>query len=294
MTEIGIDLEAEIAQVRGELVSFRDVCLPAFFGRCGLPDRASPAPGPIGLTKAEWARLSDRLLEALPHGGRAGRLDLDDYSFLHVITEPSYAVDGGRIVWRCETFFPIFSDDHLENISSHVGGGPYPGDLRKALIARLPEWFLGRAVDGTTLWNALCSALPLLVDPNPDFVRRALDQTTWRSIVLGKPGLTLRDRAKKFSLLDGYYFSHVLNNSLLHVLGAAANNRFDLLLELLDHPNLSGMYLHLMPHYILGVLLAKVRALRSLAGVEEESQGGGSRPDLGDVQGEAEVGEPTP
>ena len=31
MDEIGIDLEAEIARVRGELVSFRDVCLPAFF-----------------------------------------------------------------------------------------------------------------------------------------------------------------------------------------------------------------------------------------------------------------------
>jgi hypothetical protein len=288
MTEIGIDLEAEIAQVRDELVSFREVCLPAFFVRCGLPDRASPAPGPVGLTKAEWARLSDGLLEALPEGGRAGRLELDDYSFLHVTTEPSYSVDGGRITWRCETFFQIYSDDHLEYISSHVGGGPYAGDLREALIAKLPEWFLGLAVDGTTLWNALCSALPLLVDPNPDFVRRALDPTTWRSIVLGKPGLTLRDRAKKLSLLDGYYFSHVLNNALLHVLGAAANNRHDLLLELMDHPNLSGMYTHLMPHYILGVILAKVRALRALVGVEEGQPGEGPRLDPGDGHGEAE------
>jgi hypothetical protein len=41
MDEIGIDLEAEIARVRDELVAFRDVCLPAFFGRGGIPDAAT-------------------------------------------------------------------------------------------------------------------------------------------------------------------------------------------------------------------------------------------------------------
>jgi hypothetical protein len=289
MTEIGIDLEAEIAQVRGELVSFRDVCLPAFFVRCGLPDRASPAPGPVGLTKNEWVRLSDGLLEALPHWGRAGRLDLDAYSFLHAITEPSYSVDRGRIAWHCEGFFPIYSDDdHLEYVKSLMGGGANPGNDREALIARLPDWFLGLAVDEAMLWNALCSTLPLLVDPNPDFIRQALDPETWRSIVLTKPGLTLRDRARKLAFLDGYWFGHVLNNALLHVLGAAANNRHDLLLKLMDHPNLSGMYLHLMPHYILGVLLAKVRALRALAGVDEGQRGEGPRLDPGGGHGEAE------
>jgi hypothetical protein len=54
------------------------------------------------------------------------------------------------------------------------------------------------------------------------------------------------------------------------------------------------MYTHLMPHYIMAVFLAKVRVLRGLAGVEEERHGGGSRPDLGDDQGEAEIGEPAP
>ena len=146
MDEMKIDLEAEIAQVRGELVSFREVCLPTFFVRCGLPDRASPSPGPIGLTKGEWARLSDRLLEALPHGGRAGRLELDDYAFLHVITEPSYAVDRGRIAWHCEGFFPIYSDDdHLEYVRRLMGGGTNSGNDREALIAQLPDWFLGLA-----------------------------------------------------------------------------------------------------------------------------------------------------
>jgi hypothetical protein len=94
--------------------------------------------------------------------------------------------------------------------------------------------------------------------------------------------------------IDGAWFGHTLNNALPHFLGAAANNGHGLLLELLDHPKLSGMHSHLMPHYLLGVLLAKVQALRALPGVEEESQGGGSRPDLGDDQGEAEVGEPAP
>ena len=29
----------EFSRVRDELVAFRDVCLPAFFGRGGIPDR---------------------------------------------------------------------------------------------------------------------------------------------------------------------------------------------------------------------------------------------------------------
>jgi hypothetical protein len=279
MTEMRIDLEAEIARVRDELVSFRDECLPAFFGRGGIPDRASPSPGPIGLTKEEWVRLSARLRDSLPVEGRAGRLDLDDYSFLHVITEPSYGVVGGRIAWRCETFFPIFSDDdHLEYIRSLMGGEANSGNDREALIAQLPDLFLGLAVDGTTLWNALSSTLPILVDPKPQFVRRALDPETWRDVVRGRAGLTQEDRAGKLRCIDGAWFGHTLNNALLHVLGAAANNRHGLLLELLDHPNLAGVYTHLMPHYLLGVLLAKVRALRGLTGVEEESHGGDRGP----------------
>jgi hypothetical protein len=290
MTEMKIDLEAEIAQIRGELVSFRDVCLPAFFGRGGLLDEAYPGPGPIDLTRADWVRLSDRLLEALSHGGRAGPFDLDDYSFLHLATtEPSYSVDWGRISWRFETFFPIYSVDyHLLYIRSLMGGEANSGNDREALIAFLPDWFLGLAVDDVPLWNALSSALPMLVDPNPHFVRRLLDPETWRDVVRGRAGLTEEDRAGKLACIDGAWFGYTLNNALLHVMGAAANNRHGLLLELLDHPNLSGRYTHLMPHYVLGVLLAKVEALRALAGVDEWVRGEGPRPDPGDGHGEAE------
>jgi hypothetical protein len=269
MDEMGIDLEAEIARVRDELVAFRDVCLPAFFGRGGIPDAAHPGPGAVGLTSHDWARAADRLQEALPHGRRAGRLDLDDFSFLHVTPEPSYSVDRGRIAWRCETFFPIYSDDHLGYIRSLMGGEANSGNDRETLIARLPDWFLGLAVDDTVLWNALSSTLPVLVDPKPQFVRRALDPETWRDVVRGRPGLTQEDRAGKLECIDGSWFGHILNNALLHVLAAAANNRHGLLLELLGHPNLPGRYTRLMPHYLLGILLAKVRALRALAGVNE-------------------------
>ena len=293
MDVMEIDLMAEIARVRGELVSFRDVCLPAFFGRGGLPDAANPEPGPIGLTKAEWVRRSDGLLEALPHGGRAGRLDLDDYSFLHVAPEPSYSVDGGRIAWLCETFFPLYSDEQLDYVRSLMGGGPDLGNDRDTQVVRLPDLFLGLEVDDIVLSNTLSSALPLLVDPNPRFVRRALDPETWRGVVRGRPWLTPEDRAAKLAFIDGIWFRHGLNNALLHVLGAAANNRHGLLLELLDHPNLAGMYTHLMPHYLLGVLLAKVRALRALAGVDEGQRGEGPRLDPGDGHGEAE-GEQAP
>jgi hypothetical protein len=73
-----IDLESEVAQVRGELIAFQDLRLPAFFGRGGIPDVASPGPGAVALTSHEWELASDGLLDALPLGGRVGRLDLHE------------------------------------------------------------------------------------------------------------------------------------------------------------------------------------------------------------------------
>jgi hypothetical protein len=55
-----------------------------------------------------------------------------------------------------------------------------------------------------------------------------------------------------------------LNNTLLHVFGALANNHFETILDLLRHPHLLGGYTDLFPHYVFGVLLGKVETLRRL------------------------------
>jgi hypothetical protein len=62
------------------------------------------------------------------------------------------------------------------------------------------------------------------------------------------------------------FFRHVLNNALLHVMAALANNHFEVIFDLLDHPSLIGGYTRLMPHYLFAVLLEKVDVLRSLVG----------------------------
>ena len=45
MDKSKIGLEVEVARVRGELLTFREVCLPAFFGRGGISDIDYPGPG---------------------------------------------------------------------------------------------------------------------------------------------------------------------------------------------------------------------------------------------------------
>ena len=150
-----------------------------------------------------------------------------------------------------------------------------PIDPVKQLVAYFPEvrdWLLGLPVDETGLWNAICLVLPLLVDADLEFVLRALDTESWRGIVLGSPGLTPAERMRRLGVIDGH-FHRVLNNALLHVLGAMANNRFGDIPALMRHPNLIGGYTHLMPQYLLSVLLAKVLTLRELATSESQVTG---------------------
>ena len=66
-------------------------------------------------------------------------------------------------------------------------------------------------------------------------------------------------------MVDGLWFGHILNNALLHVLGAIANNHFMVIEDFLDHPFLVGGYSHLMPSYVFAVLFEKVAILRQLS-----------------------------
>jgi hypothetical protein len=65
-----------------------------------------------------------------------------------------------------------------------------------------------------------------------------------------------------------------LNNSLLHVLAALANNHFEMIADLLDHPSLVGGYTGLMPHYLFAVLFEKVTVLHALTRMEVDADTG--------------------
>jgi hypothetical protein len=73
------------------------------------------------------------------------------------------------------------------------------------------------------------------------------------------------ERTDWLEYVEGLWFAHCLNNALLHVLGALANNHFGKIEEFLGHPFLVGRYTHLMPHYLFAVLFGKVVILRQLA-----------------------------
>jgi hypothetical protein len=271
-----IDLETEIARVRGELFAFRDRCLPTFFGRGGLIDPMPELGGPQWLELHEWRRAVDRLIEALPGAECSGRLDLGVFAFIHETCDPGFSIKDGRVVWRCGVGVMIISEEIAESTLIGMGKKLHLGESAlQSLVDGLPEverWLLGLPVEGSELHNILCTTLPLLVDADPEFVGRALDPETWRGIVLDRTGLTPRERAAELALVDSDFFRNVLNNSLLHVMGGAANNRFGLILELLGHRDLRGGYTDLFPHYCLAVLLAKVRAIRGLAGLDGDSR----------------------
>ena len=283
------NLTVEVARVHGELTAFRDRLLPALLGPCEayLEDRAqdpSRRPSVEQIEKSvrtlrHWQSAVSHLLDALPLA-RLGAADPEpDWSeykeFLWQSTSASsHLVREGRIVWRIELF--IGWDDGLEYMLAESGAQPMgaaqePGpDPFAELQRRLPEvkrWFLSLPVDGSVLFNALSYVLTPVADLDPAFVKLALDPDTWRSIVRTDPTLDEPARLQRLRAIDHGHLPHAINNALLHVLAALANNHFGAIADfvVLDHPCLSGAYTGLIPHYLFAVLLEKVKTLRSLA-----------------------------
>lgn len=268
-----IDIRAEIARVQEEVVCFRDRCLPTFFGDrvheifkeeyCEwVREKIMTRTGSL----SEWQEATHRLADLLPLGPlapNAPKLSRDDFrEFLLQEATHSFCIRGGRIVWKISLFVdPTFC-------------GPYCGtfpDLPTALEnlpARLPEfrqWLMSLPADSIELANMLCMALPFIADADPAFAKLALDPETWHQIVLADRNITEEERTKRLKCVESQWFGHVLNNSLLHVLGALACNHFLLIEEFLDHPFLCGGYSHLFGPYVFAVLFEKVVILRQLS-----------------------------
>jgi hypothetical protein len=100
--------------------------------------------------------------------------------------------------------------------------------LPLAKTERVKRWLLGLPVNDDVLWNALCMVLPSVADHDPAFAKLILDPDTWKAVVRTDASLTNEEKAQRLELIRRGYFCHVLNNALLHVLGALANNHFDL------------------------------------------------------------------
>jgi hypothetical protein len=267
-----IDIRAEIAKVQGELIFFREACLPAFFGTAihevfqegyveWVRERILTRAGAV----SDWQRATGRLAELLPLGllpENAAKVSRDDFrEFLLQPAAPGYCVRERRIIWRIRLFMdPTFCSLYC----------PTFPDLPAALkdptrLSEIRSWLMHLPVDSAELANALCMALPFVADADPAFAKLALDPETWRNLVLADRDITEQQRSKRLKMVERSWFAHVLNNAILHVLGALGNNNFRLIRDYLDHPFICGGYTHLMPTYLFGVLFEKVAILRQLA-----------------------------
>jgi hypothetical protein len=265
MTAADIEIRAEVAEVQGELLSFRERVLPALF--------ETPLDAVFGEDYCDWVReknngpLSNwqeatrRLAELLPLGPlTSSTISREDFKeFLFQEATPSFCFREGRIVWNIRLFVDkSLCSAYFPNLDSAAFDNP----------ERFPEvrpWLMRLPVDSCELANALCMALPFIADSDPAFAKLALDPETWRGIVQADPNISEEDRAQRLTFIGGLAFAHWLNNSLLHVLGALANNNFLMIDDLLDHPFLVGAYSHLTPSYLFAVLFEKVAILRQLS-----------------------------
>ena len=68
--------------------------------------------------------------------------------------------------------------------------------------------------------------LPSLANDDPGFATFVLDPESWKAIVRADASLTSKETVRRLELIEIGYFRHVLDNAMLHVLGALANNHF--------------------------------------------------------------------
>ena len=267
----GIDLDAERARVLDELTAFRDLCLPAFFATSGIQpvwdyDLTLGGPDVANRPLHCWQEAVNRLAHVLVESDtKPKRAEFDD--FLFEKPEPDFSVGGGRIFWRislgiyCNREPDAWAFLFRMGLEAEVEGDPVEFLNTHSTVAR--GWLLDLGVDHPNLGDALCFLLPLLAEGNTEVVKEMLDPETWRSIILTEARTTPEVRAIRLRLIDDQ-LPRYFNNALLHVFGALANNHFEIILDLLSHPDLLGGYTDLFPHYIFGVFFGKVEILRRL------------------------------
>jgi hypothetical protein len=212
---------------------------------------------------SDWRRATVRLSDALPLGplrADAPTVARQDFNqFLFQEATPAFDFADGRIIWRIGLFVDhACARAYCPLLADLRDDAPVNFDEGRALLPEVRRWLLGLSVTSDRLWNSLCSVLPAIADLDPAFVKFALDPQTWRTLVLADRKVEKEEKEERLKFLDGYWFGHVLNNALLHVLGALASNRFLAIGDYLDHRHLRGSYTHLMPHYLFAVLFEKV------------------------------------
>jgi hypothetical protein len=269
-----IDLEAEISRVQGEIEVFRDECLPAMLG--GTTEAQLRQQTRATDSLSAWQDAARRLAKALSneaplHAEAFREFGIDGREFVNH-SASAWRFQAGRIRWRIRLFIGfdgalLWYPAQKEEQQRLSASADWPTEHRIEIEAGLLNVGAGGQCDAMvaicTLGNAFCFVLPWIADVDPPFAKMALDKETWRTLLVTNHALSASERDERLRIIDGRIFGHMLNNALLHVLGALANNHFLEIREYLRHPNLRGGYTYHMPRYLFTVLFEKVAVLRT-------------------------------
>jgi hypothetical protein len=268
----------EIAKVQAEILAFRDEYLPVFLDPEAIHSLPSAASGfrrrrirEAVQALPKWQHAVTKLGEVLSFaGGGAHRLPPEPEhfrEFMHQPAEPSFCCSDNGIHWKIRLFvdmvgvrcwcWPSCLPPHAQ-VTDHE-------QVLRENLPQIKRWLFGLRVDTPILWNAFSFLLPFIADYDQPFVKLAFDLNAWQATIAANVSLPDDERQAWLRMLEGGVIRHVMNNGLLHVLGALANNHFWDIGDYLEHPSLFGCYTALMPHYLFAVLYHKVAILQQLA-----------------------------
>jgi hypothetical protein len=275
-----IDLIAETDQVRHEFGLLESRILPLLvpLQQASIDDATSEG---VPNTLTTWQRIIRELAAALPTREGLPGIPIDEVflkEFLHQSADAGFSVRQGRIVWKITTFISLdLKDWHAKRLLEVMHDEPddEPGASQRLLsqLDEFKEWLLAPAREVCSVTNEMCSMLPICVELDLDFVRRAFDLEARLARIRSDSSLGEEQRRRTLHEWTGYFPMHGFNNALLHVIASLANNHFDQIESFLGHPARAGGYTGLMPHYLVAVLHQKVRVLNEL--LREDS---GQRP----------------
>jgi hypothetical protein len=269
MSRTAMIVKDGVVKVLEELTEFAEQLLPAMAAKnpeC-FPDHvveSEPGWRQRLLPLEDWRGAAQQLRQHLATRSTSQVPELDAaefHRFLQADASPSYVIRDGRIHWQISVFVPWDWAEAAKLSTLPPECRPRDASDTARSIGAAKRWMLGASAQDSNLHNCLCIVLPCIANHDSVFARMILDVDAWRGRIQSNPAICDAERAQELAAVDGRAFRNVLNNSLLHVIAALANNHFSEIGYLVDNEIFLGRYTRLVIHYVFAVLFAKVQVL---------------------------------
>lgn len=213
--------------------------------------------------QAAASHLRQLLIDSLSERPRTSVIENFSRFMMGGTADEKYVVKNGAIRWQLSVYAPMTWEEVVKLHKLHLPESLHPqqNQGRAPSVVATRGWLEQASAGDIDFMNALCTVLPFIADDDPAFAMTMLQPQAYRDRIRSRDGLTPSQRQTELEKVDAFYFGYVLNNSLLHVVAALANNHFLDIRQFLQIPNYSGRYTDLIPHYLFAILIAKVSVL---------------------------------